>query len=94
MNILPFERQVAGIAALIEGCSIRATERLTDVHRDPIMRLGVRAGDGRARRKLDQRQVVAPAVALAAGAGGEPHARNGGHVGKRGWGKGRDGRHR
>jgi hypothetical protein len=46
MNILPFEKQVAAVAALTEGCSIRATERLTDVHRDTIMRLGVRVGEG------------------------------------------------
>ena len=46
MNILPFERQVACIAALTEGVSIRATERLTDTHRDTIMRLGVRVGEG------------------------------------------------
>ncbi|MCW5888937.1 MAG: transposase [bacterium] len=49
MNILPFEKQVQVIAALTEGCSIRATERLTDVHRDTIMRLGVRVGEGCAR---------------------------------------------
>ena len=46
MNILPFDRQVAAIAALTEGCSIRTTERLTDIHRDTIMRLGVRVGQG------------------------------------------------
>ena len=46
MNILPFDKQVAAIAALTEGCSIRATERLTCVHRDTIMRLGVRVGQG------------------------------------------------
>ena len=46
MNILPFDKQVATIAALTEGCSIRATERLLDVHRDTIMRLGVRVGHG------------------------------------------------
>jgi IS1 family transposase len=46
MNILPFDRQVEVIAALTEGVSIRATERLTDVHRDTIMRLGVRVGIG------------------------------------------------
>ncbi len=49
MNILPFDRQVQAIAALTEGCSIRATERLTDIHRDTIMRLGVRVGEGCAR---------------------------------------------
>jgi IS1 family transposase len=46
MNILPFEQQVSIIAALTEGCSIRATERLTGVHRDTIMRLAARIGFG------------------------------------------------
>ena len=49
MNVLPKAKQVAVIAALTEGCSIRATERLTDTHRDTIMRLGVRVGEGCAR---------------------------------------------
>ena len=31
---------------MTEGCSIRSTERLTDIHRDTIMRLGVRVGEG------------------------------------------------
>lgn len=46
MNILPIEKQTQIIAALTEGCSIRAIERLTGVHRDTIMRLGVRVGKG------------------------------------------------
>jgi len=46
MNILPFDKQVAAISALSEGCSIRTTERLTGIHRDTIMRLGVRVGQG------------------------------------------------
>ena len=46
MNILPLDKQIAAIAALTEGVSIRATERLTGVHRDTIMRLGVRVGEG------------------------------------------------
>ena len=49
MNVLPFEKQVAIVAGLCEGMSIRATERLTDTHRDTIMRLGVRVGSGCAR---------------------------------------------
>lgn len=49
MNVLPFDKQVAIIAALTEGCSIRAVERLTGVHRDTIMRLAVRVGQGCAR---------------------------------------------
>jgi hypothetical protein len=46
MNVLPRNQQIAVISALTEGCSIRATERLTGIHRDTIMRLGVRVGDG------------------------------------------------
>jgi len=46
MNILPYDKQVAAISALTEGVSIRATERLTGIHRDTIMRLGVRVGEG------------------------------------------------
>jgi IS1 family transposase len=46
MNILSAEKQTTIIAALVEGCSIRAVERLTGVHRDTIMRLGVRMGEG------------------------------------------------
>ena len=34
------------IAALCEGVSIRATERLTNIHRDTVMRLGVKVGEG------------------------------------------------
>ena len=40
------DQQSAVIAALCEGVSIRATERLTGVHRDTIMRLGVKVGQG------------------------------------------------
>jgi IS1 family transposase len=46
MNILPRDKQIEIIAALCEGVSIRATERLTGVHRDTIMRLGARVGQG------------------------------------------------
>jgi hypothetical protein len=46
MNILPINKQIAIIASLVEGCSIRSVERLTGVHRDTIMRLGVRVGFG------------------------------------------------
>jgi IS1 family transposase len=45
-NILPRDKQVEIIAALTEGCSIRAVEHLTGVHRDTIMRLGARVGVG------------------------------------------------
>lgn len=46
MNTLPLNKQIAVIAALTEGCSIRTTERLTGIHRDTIMRLAARVGFG------------------------------------------------
>jgi IS1 family transposase len=45
-NILATEKQVAIIGALAEGSGIRQIERMTGVHRDTIMRLGVRVGKG------------------------------------------------
>jgi IS1 family transposase len=45
-NVLNTDKQIAIIAALAEGSSIRAIERMTNVHRDTIMRLGVRVGQG------------------------------------------------
>lgn len=46
MNILSRDKQIQIIAALTEGMSIRATERLTGIHRDTVMRLGLRIGSG------------------------------------------------
>jgi IS1 family transposase len=45
-NILKREKQVAAISGLAEGLSIRSVERMTGIHRDTIMRLGVRVGQG------------------------------------------------
>jgi transposase-like protein len=45
-NILNTDKQIAVIAALAEGFSIRSIERTTGVHRDTIMRLGVKVGQG------------------------------------------------
>src|ERR1039458_4268572 len=45
-NVLPIEKQTAIIGSLCEGSSIRAIERMTGVHRDTVMRLGVRVGQG------------------------------------------------
>lgn len=45
-NILNTDKQIAVIAALAEGSSIRSIERMTGIHRDTIMRLGVRVGQG------------------------------------------------
>jgi hypothetical protein len=49
MNVLPFDKQVAAIAALCEGCSIRAAARITDVDKDTVMRLGAHVGQRCAR---------------------------------------------
>lgn len=46
MNILRPEKQEAAIAALVEGASIRSVERMMGIHRDTIMRLIVRVGQG------------------------------------------------
>src|ERR1035441_4450096 len=45
-NVLDKDKQVAVIGALAEGSSIRSIERITGVHRDTIMRLGVKVGQG------------------------------------------------
>jgi hypothetical protein len=46
MNVLPFDKQIHIVSALCDGVSIRATERLTGTHRDTVMRLGLRVGEG------------------------------------------------
>ncbi len=53
MNTLSQDKQAAVIAAHVEGNSIRSIERMTGVHRDTIMRLIVRTGEGCA-KLLDQ----------------------------------------
>lgn len=53
-NILKREKQIAVVAALAEGMAIRQIERMTEIHRDTIMRLGVRVGQGCA-RIMDER---------------------------------------
>jgi IS1 family transposase len=45
MNTLSNDQKTTAIQALIEGNSIRSTERMTGIHRDTIMRLLVRTGD-------------------------------------------------
>jgi IS1 family transposase len=45
-NTLSTEKQTMIIGALAEGSSIRSIERMTGVHRDTIMRLGVKVGQG------------------------------------------------
>lgn len=54
MNVLSTEKKITILAAMVEGNSIRSTERMTGVHRDTIMRLVVQTGQNRA-RVLDAR---------------------------------------
>jgi IS1 family transposase len=44
-NNLTTEKKVLAVSMLAEGSSIRSTERVTGVHRDTVMRLGVRVGE-------------------------------------------------
>ncbi|HET6518752.1 MAG TPA: helix-turn-helix domain-containing protein [Geminicoccaceae bacterium] len=54
MHRLSFGRRAQVIRCLVEGSSIRSTERMTGVHRDTIMRLLVEVGAG-CERLLDAR---------------------------------------
>ncbi len=45
-NVLKPEKQHAVIHSLVEGMSVRSCERLTGVHRDTILRLMVKVGNG------------------------------------------------
>jgi IS1 family transposase len=62
-NVLPFAKQVLAVNMLAEGSSIRSIERVTGVHRDTVMRLGVRVGMAchtlldESMRDLDCRQI-------------------------------------
>lgn len=51
-NTLPTEKKIMAIHMLCEGSSIRSIERITNIHRDTVMRLGVRVGQG-CRQLLD-----------------------------------------
>jgi IS1 family transposase len=56
-NVLCAEKRLAILAALCDGNSIRAVERMTSVHRDTIMRFGLALGEGaiRLHNRLAQR---------------------------------------
>lgn len=54
-NNLSLEKKTAVIAALCEGASIRAVERMTGVNRQTVMRLGVKVGE--ACEKLQDEQM-------------------------------------
>jgi IS1 family transposase len=55
-NVLNTDKQIAIIGSLAEGSSIRSIERITGVHRDTIMRLGVKVGQGCSAMMDDQMQ--------------------------------------
>jgi IS1 family transposase len=44
-NHLPLDKKISILSALVEGLSIRSTERMTGVHRDTIMRVLIEAGE-------------------------------------------------
>jgi hypothetical protein len=44
-NNLPEDKKVMAVSMLAEGNSIRSIERMTGIHRDTVMRLGVRVGE-------------------------------------------------
>jgi transposase-like protein len=46
MNRLSLDRRTQAIGCLLEGSSIRSTERMTGIHRDTVMRLLVEVGTG------------------------------------------------
>jgi IS1 family transposase len=46
MNRLPLRTRAQVVSCLIEGNSIRSTERMTNVHRDTVMRTLVEVGNG------------------------------------------------
>ena len=65
MNMLSRDKQIRAVAALCEGCSIRAVERMTDVNRATVNRLSLSFGEGAQRlhdrlsRDLTCTQIVA-----------------------------------
>src|SRR6266487_1304818 len=64
MNRTPLARRTHIINCLVEGNSIRSTERMTDTHRDTIMRLMVEVGTGRAALANDDAQPRLPAHSM------------------------------
>ncbi|MGD1046888.1 MAG: IS1 family transposase [Bacteroidota bacterium] len=56
MNTLPLSKKAFILSSLVEGLSIRSIERLTNTHRDTIMRLMVEAGT-KAQDILDSQMV-------------------------------------
>lgn len=59
MNILKQEKQNTVLSALLEGSSVRSVERMTGIHRDTILRLMNRVGEG-CQRLMDTRMKGLP----------------------------------
>jgi len=63
MNVLTEEKKLAVVSALVEGNSVRSVERMSGVHRDTVVRLLQRVGEGCERlptermRRLDLRHI-------------------------------------
>ena len=62
-NNLETEKKVLAVSMLAEGSSIRSIERITGIHRDTIMRLGVRIGEGCAKIQDEKmRGLICPQI--------------------------------
>lgn len=62
-NVLPRSKQIAVVAALTEGCSLRSTSRLTGVDRETVGTLLARVGEG-CEALLDDTMVKLPCKRL------------------------------
>jgi IS1 family transposase len=62
-NILSTEKQGIAVSMLCEGNSIRSVERMTGIHRDTVMRLGVRVGESCA-KLMDETMRELPCVSV------------------------------
>src|SRR5437763_412779 len=59
MNVLPIEKQIQIISALVEGNSVRATARMMGVEHKTVLRVLLRTGDNCA-RLLNERMCCLP----------------------------------
>lgn len=62
-NVLKMEKKIQVVSALAEGNSIRSVERMTGIHRDTIMRLGLKVGED-CTKYLDKTMVELPCDTL------------------------------
>jgi IS1 family transposase len=62
-NNLDSAKKVMAVSMLCEGASIRSIERITGIHRDTIMRLGVRMGEA-CKRIMDEKMRNLPCKTL------------------------------